>query len=143
MRRYPNGKICSQIRKNLHKIHKNLQYNAYVMHTFAEFCILMWNSASKSINLCGIPHYNSNAEVSMWKSLHYKCLQRNMQRVRIIHLREIEKWFRTHLVVRVCFFTLPHYKTGQLWRHNACIYDLGTQALQKRPLCGSYHYYKM
>ena len=40
-------------------------YNAYIIHTFAEFCILMLNSAFKSANLCKITHYNSRAEVSM------------------------------------------------------------------------------
>ena len=68
------------------------------MHTFAEFCIFMQNSASKSANLCGIPHYNTHEEVSMCRSSNYNYLRRYVRRVRIIYLREIENWFCTHLL---------------------------------------------
>ena len=61
MRRSPNAKICIKVRKNHLKIRN-------IMHYYAEFCILMQNSASKSANLCGIPHYHSHAEVRVCRS---------------------------------------------------------------------------
>ena len=62
--------------KNMHESPQNWQYNAYILYIYAEFCILMRNSPSKSANLCKIPHYNTHAEVSMCKSSHYKGMLR-------------------------------------------------------------------
>ena len=83
MRRYPNAKTCINICKISITIYmkvckiRNIMLILYkILHTYAEFCILIQNSAYKSANLCQIPHYNSHAEVSMCIRSHYKGMQR-------------------------------------------------------------------
>ena len=111
--------------KNMHESPQNWQYYAYIMHTYAKFCILMQNSASKSANLCKIPHYNLHAEVSMFRSSHYKGM-RTLRRVRIIYLREIQNWIRTHLIQREntsCIYWAPFSSWSYLLR-STCIISL-------------------
>ena len=59
------------LHKNLHESLQIWQYNVYILNTYAEFCILMRNSASNSANLCEITHYNSHAERVNVESPHY------------------------------------------------------------------------
>ena len=100
------------------------------MHTFvefcitnyAEFCILLQNSASKSANLCGILHYNTHVEVSMCRSSHYNCLRRYMQKVRLSSSAKLKSdfahtWYSPFKYERICLFgmaSMPFLCNGTL-----------------------------